>query len=154
MPEIFQYGFMVRALAAGLMIGTIAPTIGVFLVLRRLSLIADTLAHVALAGVALALLTGIHPVAGALGVALLGAVGVERLRVSGRLYGDAALAIFLSGGLARTLRGALLIAVLAALTSVVAGIVLSFYLNIAAGGAIVACAIVLFAASAPLVRRP
>src|SRR5438034_10474324 len=100
MPEIFQYGFMVRALAAGLMIGTIAPTIGVFLVLRRLSLIADTLAHVALAGVALALLTGIHPVAGALGVALLGAVGVERLRVSGRLYGDAALAIFLSGGLA------------------------------------------------------
>src|SRR3989440_12282585 len=100
MPEIFQYGFMVRALAAGLMIGTIAPTIGVFLVLRRLSLIADTLAHVALAGVALALLTGIPPVAGALGVALLGAVGVERLRVSGRLYGEAALAIFLSGGLA------------------------------------------------------
>src|SRR5881296_3774948 len=247
MPEIFQYGFMVRALAAGLMIGTIAPTIGVFLVLRRLSLIADTLAHVALAGVALALLTGIHPVAGALGVALLGAVGVERLRVSGRLYGDAALAIFLSGGLALAvvliglsggfsvdvfsylfgsitvvqprdlwvilvlgmvvlgtvallykelfaitfdeeaarvqgvpvdslnllvtvlvattvvvamrvvgvlLTGALLIAVLAALTSVVAGIVLSFYLNIAAGGAIVACAILLFAASAPLVRRP
>src|SRR5437867_90720 len=176
MPEIFQYGFMVRALAAGLMIGTIAPTIGVFLVLRRLSLIADTLAHVALAGVALALLTGIPPVAGALGVGLLGAVGVERLRVSGRLYGDAALAIFLSGGLAlavvlmrsarvvipaatslrlaRNFRGALLIAVLAALTSVVAGIVLAFYLNIAAGGAIVACAILLFAASAPLVRRP
>src|SRR3989442_9331312 len=100
MPEIFQYGFMVRALAAGLMIGTIAPTIGVFLVLRRLSLIADTLAHVALAGVALALLTGINPAAGALGVGLVGAVGVERLRVSGRLYGEAALFIFLSGGLA------------------------------------------------------
>src|SRR5207249_3397512 len=130
-----------------------------------------------------------------LGVGLLGAVGVERLRVSGRLYGDAALAIFLSGGLALAvvligLSGgftvdvfsylfgsitvvqprdlwvilvlgmvvlgtvALLIAVLAALTSVVAGIVLPFYLNIAAGGAIVACAILLFAASAPLVRRP
>ena len=56
--------------------------------------------------------------------------------------------------LARNFRGALLIAVLAALTSVVAGIVLAFYLNIAAGGAIVACAILLFAASAPLVRRP
>src|SRR2546428_14137362 len=105
MPEIFQYGFMVRALAAGLMISTIAPTIGVFLVLRRLSLIADTLAHVALAGVALALLTGIHPAVGALGVALIGAVGVERLRVSGRLYGGAALAIFLSGGLALAVVG-------------------------------------------------
>src|SRR5437773_12451281 len=103
MPEIFQYGFMVRALAAGLMIGTIAPTIGVFLVLRRLSLIADTLAHVALAGGALALLTGIPPVAGALREGLLGAVGVERLRVSGRLYGDAALPSSLSGGLALAL---------------------------------------------------
>src|SRR2546430_15323772 len=98
MPEIFQYGFMLRALAAGLMIGTIAPTIGVFLVLRRLSLIADTLAHVALAGVALALLTGIHPVAGALCVAVLRAAGVERLRVLGRLYGGAALGNFLSRG--------------------------------------------------------
>src|SRR3972149_3669841 len=40
MPEILQYGFMQRALLAGAMIGTIAPVIGGFLVLRRLSLIA------------------------------------------------------------------------------------------------------------------
>lgn len=100
MPEILQYSFMQRAFLAGLMIGTIAPTIGVFLVLRRLSLIADTLAHVALAGVAFGLLAGIHPVLAALAVAVIGAVGIERLRVTGRLYGEAALALFLSGGLA------------------------------------------------------
>lgn len=100
MPEILKYGFMQRALLAGLMIGTIAPTIGVFLVLRRLSLIADTLAHVALAGVAVGLLLGVHPVLGALAVTVIGAIGIERLRVSGRLFGEAALAIFLSGGLA------------------------------------------------------
>ncbi len=100
MPEVLQYDFMRRALAAGLMIGTIAPIIGVFLVLRRLSLIADTLAHVALAGVALGLVTGAPPGATALAVSVAGAVGVERLRVSGRLYGEAALAIYLSGGLA------------------------------------------------------
>jgi zinc transport system permease protein len=100
MPEILQYGFMQRALLAGLMIGVIAPSIGVFLVLRRLSLIADTLSHVALAGVALGLLAGWHPALGALAVAVAGAVGIERLRVSGRLFGEAALAIFLSGGLA------------------------------------------------------
>jgi zinc transport system permease protein len=100
MPEILQYGFMQRALLAGVLIGIIAPSIGLFLVLRRLSLIADTLAHVALAGVALGLLAGWHPALGALLVAMAGAVGVERLRVRGRLFGEAALAIFLSGGLA------------------------------------------------------
>lgn len=100
MPEILQYGFMQRALLAGVMIGVIAPAIGVFLVLRRLSLIADTLAHVSLAGVALGFLAGWHPVLGALLVAVAGAVGIERLRVAGRLFGEAALAIFLSGGLA------------------------------------------------------
>jgi len=100
MPEILQYGFMQRALLAGVMIGVIAPVIGVFLVLRRLSLIADTLAHVALAGVALGLLLGAYPVFGALAAALVGAVGIERLRASGRLSGETALALFLSGGLA------------------------------------------------------
>lgn len=100
MPEILQYGFMQRALLAGIMIGIIAPAIGVFLVLRRLSLIADTLAHVALAGVAFGLLAGVNPALGALVIGVVGALGIERLRVSGRLFGEAALAIFLSGGLA------------------------------------------------------
>lgn len=100
MPEILSYGFMQRALLAGLMIGIIAPIIGIFLVLRRLSLIADTLSHVALAGVAGGLLLRTYPLAGALVAALVGAVGIERLRGSGRLFGEAALAIFLSGGFA------------------------------------------------------
>jgi len=100
MPEFLQYGFMLRALIAGLMVAAICPVIGLFLVLRRLPLIADTLAHVSLAGVALGLLFGFSPTLGALGVALLGAVGIERLRASGRLPGEAALALFLSGGLA------------------------------------------------------
>jgi zinc transport system permease protein len=100
MLDILQYGFMQRALLAGVMIGTIAPLIGVFLVLRRLSLIADTLAHVALAGVAAGLFLNTYPVAGALVAALVGAAGIERLRVSGRLFGEAALALFLSGGFA------------------------------------------------------
>ncbi len=100
MPEMLSYGFMQRALLAGVMIGTIAPIIGVFLVLRRLSLIADTLSHVALAGVAGGLFLRTYPLAGALVAGLIGAVGIERLRASGRLFGEAALAIFLSGGFA------------------------------------------------------
>ena len=100
MPEFLQYGFMHRAFAAGVVTALICPAIGVFLIPRRLSLIADTLAHVALAGVALGLVLGVSPVLGALVVVLAGAVGMERLRARGALQGDAALAVFLSGGFA------------------------------------------------------
>jgi zinc transport system permease protein len=100
MPEFLEYGFMHRAFLAGAITALICPAIGIFLVPRRLSLIADTLSHVALAGVALGLLLGISPVVGALVVTLAGAVGMERLRARGALQGDAALAVFLSGGFA------------------------------------------------------
>src|SRR5204863_6323393 len=100
MPEFLSYGFMQRALLAGAITALICPAIGVFLVPRRLSLIADTLAHVALAGVALGLVVGVSPVVGALVVTAAGAVGIERLRARGALAGDASLAVFLSGGLA------------------------------------------------------
>jgi zinc transport system permease protein len=100
MLEIFQYSFIVRGLEVGALIGAIAPLIGIFLVLRRYSLIADTLAHVSLAGVALGLLLAINPLITAIGAAVLSSVAVERLRLSKRVYADAALSIFLSGSLA------------------------------------------------------
>jgi len=98
--ELLQYGFMLRAVGAGLLLALTAPAVGVFVVLRRMSPMADTLAHVALAGVGAAVLLGVSPALGALVLALIGALGVERLRASGQLFGEAALALFLSGGLA------------------------------------------------------
>lgn len=100
MFEIFHYGFIVRGLEAGLLIGAVAPLIGIFLVLRRYSLIADTLSHVSLAGVAIGLLTGINPLFTALGASLISSVAIERLRTSKKIYGESALSIFLSGSLA------------------------------------------------------
>jgi zinc transport system permease protein len=100
MPEFLQFGFMQRAFAVGAVTAVICPLIGIFLVPRRLSLIADTLAHVALAGVAVGLLLGTSPILGALVVTVGGALGMERLRARGALQGDAALAVFLSGGFA------------------------------------------------------
>lgn len=100
MLNIFQYGFIVRGFEVGLIIGIIAPLIGIFLVLRRYSLIADTLSHVSLAGVAIGLLLGISPLLTAILSAVLSSVAIERLRLTKRIYGESALSIFLSGSLA------------------------------------------------------
>ena len=100
MIEIFQYSFILRGLGAGIFIGLLAPLIGMFLVLRRYSMMADTLAHVSLLGVALGLVTGISPLITAIVTSTLAATLIERLRTTRRIYGESALAIFLSGSLA------------------------------------------------------
>ena len=100
MFDLFQYSFAVRGLEAGIVIGLIAPLIGIFLVLRRYSLIADTLAHVSLAGIAIGFLLNINPILTAIGSTVLSSVLIERLRISKKVYGESALAIFLSGSLA------------------------------------------------------
>ena len=100
MLEIFRYSFIVKGLEAGIIISLIAPLIGIFLVLRRYSLIADTLSHVSLAGVAIGLLLKINPVITAIIAAVSSSFLIERLRISKRVFGESALAIFLSGSLA------------------------------------------------------
>lgn len=100
MLEIFQYDFMVRAFGAGVAIGIIAPLIGMFLVVRRYSLMADTLAHVSFAGVAIGLLFQINPIISAIGLSVLASFGIEALHNRHRIFGESILALFLSGSLA------------------------------------------------------
>ena len=95
-----SYDFMQRALIAAVLIGVTAPSVGTFLVQRRQSLIGDGLGHVALAGVALGLLTDTAPVWVALITTVLGAIWVEVVRVRGRANGDIALALLFYGGIA------------------------------------------------------
>lgn len=100
MPEILQYSFMVRALVAGLLVAITIPVMGSFLVARRYSLIADSLAHVSLAGVGAGLLLGFAPILVAIPVTVLGALLLEWLRQRKQLSGEVSLAILMSGGLA------------------------------------------------------
>ena len=100
MFDIFSYGFILRGVEVGLIIGAISPLIGIFLVLRRYSLIADTLSHVSLAGVAIGLLLNVNPLLTAIGVSVLSSFAIEKLRLSKKVYGESALSIFLSGSLA------------------------------------------------------
>src|SRR3989339_2030228 len=99
MFELFQYSFLVRGLETGILIALIAPLIGIFLVLRRYALIADTLSHVSLAGVALGLIAGVNPLITALAASTAAAIAIERLRLTKRIYGETALSLFLSGSL-------------------------------------------------------
>jgi zinc transport system permease protein len=94
------FEFMQRALIAAFLVGLAAPSVGVYLVQRRLSLIGDGLGHVALAGVAVGVLTGNAPVLTALVAAVAGAVAIELVRARGRTSGDVALAILFYGGIA------------------------------------------------------
>lgn len=100
MPAILQYDFMVRAFEAGLVLAVVAPTIGIFFVVRRYSAVADTLAHVSLAGVAGGLFLGISSVWSALAACLVAILGMERIREQRTLSSDTVVSLFLFGGLA------------------------------------------------------
>ncbi|MEK9130842.1 MAG: metal ABC transporter permease [Patescibacteria group bacterium] len=99
-PDVLQFDFMRRALAVGLIVAAVAPTIGLFFVVRRYSAIADTLAHVSLAGVAAALVAGTAAIPTAFLVSVASVLGIEHLREKKTLPPDTIVSLFLFGGLA------------------------------------------------------
>ncbi|MDP4143447.1 MAG: metal ABC transporter permease [Bacillota bacterium] len=105
MLQIFQLGFMKNALMAALLISILCPSIGIFLVLRRYSMVGDTLAHASFAGVAIGLILGISPIASAFIFTSISAVFIEILKNHYKRYTELILPIILtlSIGIAITL---------------------------------------------------
>lgn len=105
--SIFQYEFLQNAFASGLIIGIIAPLLGVFIVVRRLSLIADALSHVTLAGIAGSLylsqsigaLALLNPLYLGIVASVTGSLFIERLRRLYKHYEELAIPIIMSAGL-------------------------------------------------------
>lgn len=93
---MFSYSFMQYALIISVMISIICPCIGIFLVLKRYSMIGDTLAHASLAGVAVGLLSGINPIVGAFAFTSFCGLLIEFLRKYFKKYNDLILTIVLS----------------------------------------------------------
>lgn len=98
--EILTADFFQRALTGGLLIGLTAPLIGIFLVLRRLSMIGDTLAHVTIAGVALGFLIEVYPIGVGLVFAVAASFGIEKLRKAYKSYAELSIAVIMAGGVA------------------------------------------------------
>jgi zinc transport system permease protein len=94
-----SHGFIQRALIAGSFIAILCSTLGVFLVLRRLSLIGDGLAHVTFGSVAVGLLLRVYPIYVAAPLVMLSSLGIMKLTEKARVYGDAAIAIVSSLGI-------------------------------------------------------
>jgi zinc transport system permease protein len=103
--DFLQFEFLRNTLYTGLLIGLIAPLLGCFIVVRRLSLIADALSHVTLAGIAFGLLLEkkmatpmLSPFYAGLGFSVLASLLIEKLRNMFRNFEEIAIPIILSGG--------------------------------------------------------
>ena len=98
--EALSYTFMQKALIAGIAVGLICSFMGTFLVLRRYSLFGDGIAHVAFGGISVGLFLGVFPLWTAFIVSIFGGLGLQKLRQSTKISGDAAVAVILVSGLA------------------------------------------------------
>ncbi|TWI57779.1 metal ABC transporter permease [Halalkalibacter nanhaiisediminis] len=107
LEAFFRYEFLQNAFFTGVMIGLLAPLLGVFLVVRRLSLIADALSHITLSGIAASLLLakyvaffqGLNPLYLGMVFSVGGALLIEQLRSVYKFYKEIAIPIILSAGI-------------------------------------------------------
>jgi len=76
MIEIFQYGFMRNAIAAGILVSIACGIIGTYVVTNRIVFISGGIAHAAYGGIGLGYFLGINPVFGAIAFSLLSALGM------------------------------------------------------------------------------
>jgi zinc transport system permease protein len=100
MVELLQLPFMQRALIAGLVLGVLLSYLGIFVTLRKMAFFSDGIAHAALAGAAIGLLTRFSPLLSALLFSMLLAALVYWLEKKSSLSSDAIIGILFTSGMA------------------------------------------------------
>ncbi len=97
--QILQYSFIQTAFIAGSFVAIACSSLGLFLVLRKMSLIGDGLSHVSFGAIALGLYLGIYPLYIAIPVVVLASVVILKISEKALVYGDAAIGIVSAVGI-------------------------------------------------------
>ena len=98
--SMMAQGFIQRAFIIGIVVAMLSSVLSIFIVLKRISLIGDGLAHTAFGGLALGYYLDLVPLWVAGVIVILGSIGITKVTRSSKISGDAAVAIFLQLGLA------------------------------------------------------
>lgn len=93
---MLQYSFMQNALIASILISILCPLIGTFLVLKRQSMIGDTLSHASFAGVALGIMLDFNPIVSSFVFTSLCGIFIESMRGYFKKYAELILVIILT----------------------------------------------------------
>lgn len=98
--ELFSYSFMLRALAAAILVGLLCSTLSFFVVLKRLSFLGAGISHTALGGIAIGLVSGVNPVLTGSIFAVGAAVSTGFISKTGKVSEDTIIGVFYAFGMA------------------------------------------------------
>ncbi len=94
--EPLSYEFMRNAIITGILIGILCPVVGTYLIVQRMALLGDVMAHAVLPGLAIAFYLRVNILIGAFVAGLLSAFLIAWLRSQTRIKVDAAMALIFS----------------------------------------------------------
>lgn len=97
--DIFEYEFMRRAFVVGALLAVILPCMGLTILLKRLSMMGDTLSHSSLAGVAIGLCFGFHPILGAVIACIIAGISIEVILNKLKSYEEISTVIILAASI-------------------------------------------------------
>ncbi len=92
----WNYEFMRHALTIGILVGILCPVVGSYLIVQRMSLFGDVIAHCVLPGLSLSFFLGVDIAIGAFLSGILGAGAISWIRSQARVKVDAAMALTFS----------------------------------------------------------
>jgi zinc transport system permease protein len=98
--DFLQYAFIQKAFFAGSFVAVVCSALGLFLVLRKMSLIGDGLSHVSFGAIALGLFFGVYPFYVAIPVVMVASLAILKISEKAKIYGDSAIGIVSAVGIA------------------------------------------------------